>query len=285
MNIPASARLWIVVALVAPCLAGAISPARAQSGERPGTARQQSRELHYDLITSVAIIAASAGVIAAVRGFELGPEECRWCERSDLNRVDRWFRDSLADIDDTAMDVTGGVATALIPLGAIGLDALAARRAVRGARAVGVDGLIMLESASVALALTTAVKAAAGRQRPYTLDLPEYEVGGDADQNASFFSGHTALGFSLAVSAGMTASLRGYRIAPAIWSTGLALATVAGFSRLAGDEHFFTDLVAGAAVGSAVGVLVPWQFHRPRQLSVSATQIGGGRGLAVQGWF
>ena len=79
--------------------------------------------------------------------------------------------------------------------------------------------------------------------------------------------------------------MRRYRIAPIIWSVGLTLASVASFTRMTSDEHFFTDVLAGAAVGSAVGVFVPWQLHRPRPFELTATRTGDARGFAVAGRF
>ncbi|MDB4987793.1 MAG: hypothetical protein JWN04_2971, partial [Myxococcaceae bacterium] len=46
--------------------------------------------------------------------------------------------------------------------------------------------------------------------------------------------------------------------APLIWALGVPLAALTGYLRLAADKHYFTDVLTGALVGSAVGFLVPW---------------------------
>ena len=64
------------------------------------------------------------------------------------------------------------------------------------------------------------------------------------------------------MASGTVASLRGYRAAPWIWASGLTLAGVTGYLRIAGDKHYFTDVVTGAVVGSFVGFAVPYWLHR-----------------------
>jgi hypothetical protein len=92
--------------------------------------------------------AALVTICLAARALEFGPDECRWCERSDLNRVDRSFRDAADGLDSPAMGATRAVATALIPLGALGLSAPAARR--EGAERAGRRGWPSSEIARIA---------------------------------------------------------------------------------------------------------------------------------------
>ena len=83
------------------------------------------------------------------------------------------------------------------------------------------------------------------------------------DDDLSFYSGHTTEAVSLAVAAGTVSSLRGYRLAPLVWSAGLPIALTSGYLRIAGDRHYFTDVLVGAIAGASVGLLVPYVFHRP----------------------
>jgi membrane-associated phospholipid phosphatase len=61
------------------------------------------------------------------------------------------------------------------------------------------------------------------------------------------------------------ATLRGYRAAPAIWAVGAAAALTVGYLRIAADRHYFTDVLTGAAIGTAMGVGVPFLFNRQRR--------------------
>ena len=57
--------------------------------------------------------------------------------------------------------------------------------------------------------------------------------------------------------------MRGYRIAPGVWGTGLTVAVGAGWLRIAADKHYATDVLVGMLAGSAVGVALPLLFHGP----------------------
>jgi membrane-associated phospholipid phosphatase len=115
--------------------------------------------------------------------------------------------------------------------------------------------------------LVKIIKYGAARERPFVHALPaEAKPHTDRpwDNNLSFYSGHTSFAFALATSAGSVATLRGYRWAPAIWAVGLVAATTVGYLRIAADRHWFTDVLTGAVAGTAVGVGVPYLFHRRR---------------------
>jgi hypothetical protein len=44
----------------------------------------------------------------------------------------------------------------------------------------------------------------------------------------------------------------------------LSLAAATGYLRIAADSHYFSDVLVGAAVGTAVGLLVPHLLHKER---------------------
>gem|GEM_PF-4625413 len=79
----------------------------------------------------------------------------------------------------------------------------------------------------------------------------------------SFVSGHSSVAFSTVVTASIVATLRGYRVAPLMWSLGLPMAATVAYLRVAADRHYLTDVVAGAGLGTAIGILLPLLLHRP----------------------
>lgn len=133
------------------------------------------------------------------------------------------------------------------------------------------------------------MKFTVGRERPFVHVLPADEKSRTAhpsDNNLSFFSGHTTLAFAVATSSGTIASMRGYRLAPAVWAAGMSLAALSGYLRIAGDRHYLTDVLAAAAVGSAFGVGVPLLFHAPRSENAATLRfqpLGSSVGLAWGG--
>ncbi len=166
------------------------------------------------------------------------------------------------------------------PVAALGLTLLSAYADddLSWARAID-DELPILEAATYSALLNQAVKLSVARERPYAVFATK-PITPTVDSHLSFFSGHTTLGFALAVSAGEVAHRRHSRYEPAIWAIGLSLATVTGYLRIAGDEHAASDVLVGAAVGSLAGYFVPRLLGTlPRSLVVAPTADG----LAVAG--
>jgi membrane-associated phospholipid phosphatase len=125
--------------------------------------------------------------------------------------------------------------------------------------------LLITEATSIAMLVNAVVKYAVGRSRPYVwMGHPEL-YGDPADYNVSFFSGHTTFTFALVVSAGTIFLMQGMPGAGWILGGGLALASFGGYLRMAAEQHYLSDVLVGAAVGSLVGWAVPFLFHRPRK--------------------
>lgn len=215
---------------------------------------------------------------------ELAPTTCRWC---DPPGFDTSLRDQLRWQNTGAADTASYVLAIAQPVMIVGLDVIAA--AADGERGdVWVDALLISEATAVAMALNQIVKFAVGRERPFVHALPDADkpfTAHPSDNNLSFYSAHTGLTFALATSAGMIASMRRYRLAPWIWTAGLAMATVTGYLRIAADRHYASDVAVGAVVGSLTGAAVPYFFHGPRQVSVTPAPTAGGMSLMVHGVF
>lgn len=200
----------------------------------------------------------------------LAPTRCLWCAANAFDTgVRRVFNPQLEASEsgrpgaDVASTVLG---FAVVPLAVLGLDAWWAHEGGALATAFPIDLMLVVEAAFSALAVTQATKFLVGRARPYSVDAsPELlaSAHGGSDRNLSFFSGHTSLAFSAVSAAATVATLRGYRYAWVTWAVGLPLATATGVLRLAADKHWASDVLIGAAVGTAIGVAVPLLFHAP----------------------
>lgn len=253
----------------------------ADSGDEAG---RRAGDLRYNWKIDLAVATvATAGWIVSQAGMgHLAPSNCRWCQ---VNSFDEWGHDNITWSDTgTASRLSDVSAYALAPVAALGLGAWAAAYDDRLSD-FAVDALLIAEAVALSQVTTQLVKIAVGRQRPYA------HYGGGSQNprdNISFYSGHTSLAFSLAVSSGTIATMRGYRLAPAIWGTGLAIAATASYFRLAADKHYLTDVIAGAVIGSAFGFGIPYIFHRPKDAgpphtTVSAIPAEGGGLIAVSG--
>lgn len=224
-----------------------------------------NRIVHLSIATGGTLLyVATAGVET-----DLAPDTCRWCEPT---AVDVWTRDTLrwnTDLDTASM--TSHVTTyALTP--AVGAGLLLVNTD-RNAGAVIDDLTPIAEAFTLSRWASRILKLSFGRQRPYA----HFGEGGTGDANLSFPSGHAAAAFAVATSAGAVAHMRDYSSEPYVWIAGLTLAAASGYLRIAADRHYLTDVVGGAALGTAVGLTVPLLMRRDVGVSASRNvlAIGG----------
>jgi membrane-associated phospholipid phosphatase len=126
------------------------------------------------------------------------------------------------------------------------------------------DVALPLEAALAALAVTSAVKHVVHRPRPYAWACEPPTAGGmdQHDNRLSFFSGHTSATFAAAFAAREMLRLEGAKGSAGTADTALGLAIATGLLRTAADRHYLTDVIAGAAVGWAVGKGIA-RLHKP----------------------
>jgi hypothetical protein len=210
----------------------------------------------------------------------ISPDECRWCS---VDALDARVREALVwDDTDRARRLSNVIGYGGSPVAMSVLLLVASGDAHDGRWAAYADDMITMFEVIWGTQLVTQVaKITAGRQRPYA----HYRTGPvllSQEDNLSFFSGHSSLTFSLAVTGGVIAQRRGYRLAPVIWSTGLAIAVTTVYLRMAADRHYFTDILAGSTVGALAGVLLP---RLTRSLPPRATLVPQPGGVALVGRF
>jgi membrane-associated phospholipid phosphatase len=234
----------------------------------------QSRPLQVNVPIDLSV---TLGLGAVWIGSELGKKSlvtssCRWCGR---NGFDEAVRNSLwapghEKAVGTLSDISGFL---LVPTLAYGNLAFASREA--GApKQFWTDALIVTEATTAAAVLNQATKFLVARERPFVRNNAASSAPlnhSTADENLSFYSGHTTLAFSMAAASGTVAQMRGYSSAGFIWASGLTLATGVGVMRIVADKHYASDVLVGAALGTAVGVLVPRIFHSQASTAASTS--------------
>ena len=119
---------------------------------------------------------------------------------------------------------------------------------------------VIAGSAILASLLTTTIKFAVSRERPFEA-FPAIRRAGNTDPTPSFPSGHTSSAFATATSFSM-AFPRWYVIAPAYsWAAAVA------YSRMHMGMHYPSDVAAGALIGAGSTWLCYKLnrkfFHRP----------------------
>ena len=142
-------------------------------------------------------------------------------------------------------------------------------------------GTMYAETLLIANGIKELTKLCVTRARPYMYydpsTYPEDDLE-DGDFANSFPSGHSTMAFAGATFASYTFSKyfpdSPYRYAVTGGSYALALATAA--LRIKSGNHFMTDVLSGAVIGSATGFLVPWlhTFNTKNNLNVGLTGNG-----------
>ena len=258
-----------------PCSAswvGGLAVLLAVASPRPAAAAD--RELRYDLGLDLTVTLTAAGAVAVseLGKDRLGPGACRLCsrdgERDTLNVIDREARRALVfrpSAQETA-HVLSTVLAGALPAVALGTNIAAARADDSASKArVGADALVVSEAVMLSLAVNQLTKFVVARERPYAhFRSPEGRIrDGKTDDNLSFYSGHTALAFSSVGASATVLAMHGSKLAPLVLGAGLPLAALTGGLRIAADRHYLSDVLVGAAMGAAIGVFVPYLFHRP----------------------
>ena len=198
---------------------------------------------------------------------EIAPKKCIWCQTNDM---DESITDALSWPTPAHAARTADImAFGAIP--ALSISSLLLSSGLDGRiQNSGADLLLLAEAITLSSLANQFVKFSVGRARPFTVRNHHNMYKDRADDNLSFYSGHTNMVFAVVVSAGMIAHYRYYDAEPYIWGIGIPAALFVAYTRVAAEKHYFTDVLIGAAIGSAIGFLVPW-LHKNNNKSPSKT--------------
>lgn len=149
-------------------------------------------------------------------------------------------------------------------------------------------GLEYAETIALAYGVKELCKLCVNRARPYMYfdGAPENKIE-DGDWNKSFISGHTTLSFA---AAGFTSYLFCKYFSDSPWKIPVvisvfSLAAVTAGSRIASGNHFMTDVLCGALIGTSIGIMVPYLnslWIKPTYKSEKLQITGSPMAFAVQ---
>ncbi len=196
--------------------------------------------------------------------------------KDDVNGFDRLFMQEYS----SSLDRTGDVMVALTMM-------TPAVLAVTDKEEWLTIGVMYAETLLIANGIKEVTKLAVRRDRPFMYydpsTYPEDDIE-DGDFANSFPSGHSTMAFAGATFASYTFSKyfpdSPYRYAVTGGSYALAFTTAA--LRMKSGNHFMTDVLAGAAIGTAVGFLVPWCHSLSEDSGVKLALIGNGVAVKVE---
>jgi membrane-associated phospholipid phosphatase len=223
------------------------------------------------LVTGTALVLWGA---TAVQRATDDLDRCRWC---DAGPFDEWARSTLRWDDPGAAGNASDVGLYGVTFGsAAAVALLAAREGDR--REVIEDVFLVLAAVALADGLTRGVQHAVGRVRPFASDS---EPPHRDRELRSFFSGHASRSFAAAAAATQVTRLRGRRGSAWVAVVAFTAAAATGWLRVAADQHWATDVLAGAAAGAAVGWAVPTLALRPAAGGPSARVLPAPGGIAI----
>jgi len=184
----------------------------------------------------------------------------------DPNEVNSFDRRAIGNSSDAA-DVISTVSAALAIAGPPVLDFLD----VGSTPAFLEDMTVFAEALAINGALATLAKYITQRPLPRVYAQQAPDLINSPSGYRSFYSGHAANTFAALSVAAMTWGLRhGHSVWP--WVITVLLGTSVALERVLAGYHFPTDVIAGAAMGTAVGVAVPW-LHARRQSDVGTLAL------------
>ena len=275
-------RVGVAVVLVA-SLAGAEEPAA------PAPPKERSPyQLRIDVDVSLLLLGGVLwGGSSFIGGGEVAPPWCGSpttppCNPATLNALDR----AAVGLDDGRARLAANIMAGLVPGAFALLDV--ADAGIKNWRGWMTDAVVIAEATLWSGAIQDIVRRAVRRPRPfmYTLDEePSQRTGAEA--TFSFFSGHTSNTFAMVTAAAFTYQLRHphSKWRWLVWSLALAGATTEPVLRVLAGDHFPTDCIVGAVVGSSVGILFP-AIHRKRlPFRIVGASTSKGSSVGVTGSF
>ena len=230
---------WPLTPLI--LLAALISRGSAQ-GQTPTTVYSAS----WADVAAVSLSGAAA-VLPELLKLPKGPPSCAPCSPSSLPGIDRW-----------AVSQHSGLATSASNVLLLGIGGATTYLAVhdRGGPQARGNLAVLANTVTWTAASTQWLKVLGARKRPVLYTSGAAAAAASPDNQRSFPSGHTSLAFSVATGylvLGHREQLPHYRRNALLLYAG---ALGVGVLRVKGGNHFPTDVLGGAALGTGIGWLV-----------------------------
>ncbi len=229
-------------------------------------------DYYYDLALGLGSVSLTVtGLIMEHRVEGWDGEET--FSKRNINEVDRvWYNEYRPAVD------TMGTVTALTNVIALPVGIYAAEAVMNNLPPgeLATVGVMLTESYLTGYGVRNIIKSIAKRPRPYMYreqwDTDHLE---DGDYTLSFPSGHTTDAF-------MGATFLSYtfckyypesRLKVPVIAASYTLAATTGFLRVASGNHFISDVLTGAALGTAVGIVVPFVHEKIAKVKYKGQQV------------
>ena len=137
-------------------------------------------------------------------------------------------------------------------------------------------GLLYVETFALTVGITMLTKVLLKRPRPFVYGTAApWAEKQEKDAQYAFFSGHTSVSAAMCF---MTAKVyhdynKGKKSVPWVWAAAATVPAATGILRQQAGKHFWTDVIAGYALGAAIGILVPELHRLGKQKKANPTPI------------
>jgi hypothetical protein len=271
-----SASMLLVV------LVTATAASRAEAAEVPTIeARESPYELSLGIDIPLVLGALAFSGVPALLGSDVTLQPaCGDCDPLTVNALDRGVVGNRSSAAQMGSDI-GLYSSLAMPFAFSLIDQLISP-APDGWAGTGKDMAVLAETLALSYGVTAALKSIVARPRPLSYD-PSWSIDdrSSADASHSFPSGHTSMAFAAATAYSMTFMKRHPKspwIIP-MWVGTEAVAAAVGVLRTEAGKHFWTDVLAGAGVGIAAGLIIPWLHSRKGDAVAKNDASGTGTGL------
>jgi membrane-associated phospholipid phosphatase len=266
------------VSAAEPRVTAATLPLETSLLERPALAYPVRSRRPYALVPALdaAVLLAGATLWIAPENmlYDLVPLGRCPCDPARLNALDR----PVAGLNVPGTGPLSNVFTAALLVLPSAIDLFDVRRTGGSIPEWVEDTIVIGEALIVGGAFAETAKLAFQRPRPqaYGIDPGDPRLG-DPDTYMSFYSVAAAEVFTGAIAGAMTYAIR-HPHGPGRWlylAAAELAATGFGLSRVLFGRHFPTDVIAAAAMGTLIGVMVPWLHRRETPVVFGAAVTPG----------
>jgi hypothetical protein len=210
--------------------------------------------------------------------------------RLPVDTTRRWQREPLGGLDGRLRGRLSSTAAAISDLLLVTSIAAPVFTEIGRGRDDQTDDRLLVygEALTTTLVINSGVKYLVQRPRPYAYHadpaVAAYAARQGKDSRLSFYSGHAATAFTAATTGGYlyAAGSDDAAARATVWATGAVLASLTSVMRVRAGKHFYSDVLAGGAVGVAVGWIVP-RLHHDGGIAVSAGEWAAAGGGVVVG--
>ncbi len=270
--------------ILSTCLVGAVTLTASTLTARVASADDDPFEVRWELDVPLGAAAALAGGSMHLLQDELVAERCGL--DCDPNRVNAFDATTLGTYSEAASIGGNVLVTANVVLGPTvalisAIDADHPDRFMHFAE----DVTLLGQTLGLSVFVHQLTAFATQRPRPYVYASSlSPALRDDANSYLSFYSGHTANGFAVATATSYLFMRRNPEspwVVP-LWTMSHGLAALQGYLRVASGFHYWSDVLVGAAMGSALGLAVPWLHELPdSEIALTPMPLRGGAALAV----